>query len=74
MNSVCSTFDLYGFFGTTGLLGMLLGLKCGMVRGCAREVNLAQVRCVMIFVFAAPPTLVDVCLMALVLQQLIEYY
>ena len=57
-----------------GFLGILLGLKCGMVRDCAREVNLAQVSRVMMFVFVALPTLVGVWLMALVLRQLIEYY
>ena len=57
-----------------GFLGILFGLKCGMVRDCAREVSLVQVSCVMMFVFVAPPTLVGAWPMALVLWQLIEYY
>ena len=52
-----------------GILGILLGLKCGMVRDFAREVSLAQISCTV-----ALPTLVGEWSMALVLWQRIEYY
>ena len=52
-----------------GLLGILLGLKCGMVRDCAREVSLVLVSCILMYVFVASPTLVGAWLMALVIRQ-----
>ena len=39
-----------------GFLGILFGLKCGW--GCARVVSLAQVSCIVIEIFVAPPNLV----------------
>ena len=54
------------------IFGILLGLKYGMVRDCARELSLAQVSCISTYV--ALPTLVGACSMALVLRQRIECY
>ena len=45
-----------------GILGILLGLECGMIRDCAREVSLAQVSCILMYIcYVAPPTLVGAC-------------
>ena len=51
------------------LLGILLGLKCGMVRDC-----MAQISCLLVYVYLAQLTLVGVWSMALVLWQCIEYH
>ena len=45
-----------------------------MVKGCVREVSLAQVSCMLMYVYVAPPTPVGVWLMVLGPQQRIEYY
>ena len=55
-------------------LGILLGLKCGMVRDRAREVSLEQVSCRLMYVYVTPPTQVGEWSMALVLLQCAEYY
>ena len=48
-----------------GILGILLGGRrvmctiffCGrIVKGCVREVRLAQVSCILMYVYVAPPT------------------
>ena len=54
-----------------GILEKLLGL---MVKGCVREVSLAQVSCILMYVYVAPPIPVGACSMALGLRQHIEYY
>ena len=54
-----------------GILGILLGL---MVKGCVREVSLAQVSCILMYVYVASPTLVGAWLMALGLRQRNDYY
>ena len=55
------------------IVGILLGLKCRILRDGSREKSLAQVSCVMLYVYVVPPTLVGWWLMALVLRQSIEY-
>ena len=45
-----------------------------IVMGCVREVSLAQVSCILMHVYVAPPTPVGVWSMALGLWQRIEYY
>ena len=57
-----------------GILGKLLGLMGRIVKGCVREVSLAQVSCILIYVYVAPPTPVGAWSMALGLQQRFEYY
>ena len=57
-----------------GILGKLLGLIGRIVKGCVREVSLAQVSCILTYVYVAPPTSVGACSMALGLRQHIEYY
>ena len=37
-------------------LGKLLGLMGRIVKGCVREVSLAQVSCILMYVYVAPPT------------------
>ena len=55
-------------------LGILLGLMGRIVKGCVREVSLAQVSCILMYVYVAPPIPVGAWLMALGLRQHIEYY
>ena len=57
-----------------GILGKLLGLMGRIVKGCVREVSLAQVSCILMYVYVAPPTPVGAWSMALGLWQRIEYY
>ena len=57
-----------------GILGKLLGLMGRIVKECVREVSLAQVSCILMYVYVAPPTPVGAWLMALGLRQRIEYY
>ena len=52
-----------------GILGKLLGLMGRIVKGCVREVSLAQVSCILMYVYVAPPTPVGAWSMALGLQQ-----
>ena len=39
-----------------GILGKLLGVMGRIVKGCVREVSLAQVSCILMYVYVAPPT------------------
>ena len=55
----------------TGDLGEIAGR---MVKGCVREVSLAQVSCILMYVYVAPPTPVGAWSMALGLRQRFEYY
>ena len=48
-----------------GILGKLLGLMGRIVKGCIREVSLAQVSCILMYVYVAPPTPVGAWSMAL---------
>ena len=48
-----------------GILGKLLGLMGRIVKGCVREVSLAQVSCIRMYVYVAPPTPVGAWSMAL---------
>ena len=57
-----------------GILGKLLGLMGRIVKRCVREVSLAQVRCILMYVCVAPPTPVGAWSMALGLRQRFEYY
>ena len=57
-----------------GILGKLLGLIGRIVKGCVREVSLAQVSCILMYVYVAPPTPVGAWSMALGLRQRFEYY
>ena len=57
-----------------GILGKLLGLMGRIVKGCVREVSLAQVSCILMYVYVAPPTPVGAWSMALGLRQHFEYY
>ena len=57
-----------------GILGKLLGLMGRIVKGCVREVSLAQVSCILMYVYVAPPTPVGTWSMALGLWQRFEYY
>ena len=57
-----------------GILGKLLWLMGRIVKGCVREVSLAQVSCILMYVYVAPPTPVGAWLMALGLRQRFEYY
>ena len=57
-----------------GILGKLLGLMGRIVKGCVREVSLAQVSCILMYVYVAPPTPVGAWSMALGLRQRFEYY
>ena len=43
----------------------LLGLMGRIVKGCVREVSLAQVSCILMYVYVAPPTPVGAWSMAL---------
>ena len=52
----------------------LLWLMGRIVKGCVREVNLAQVSCILMYVYVAPPTPVGAWSMALGLQRRFEYY
>ena len=54
-----------------GILGKLLGR---IVKGCVREVSLAQVSCILMYVYVAPPAPVGAWSMALQLRQRFEYY
>ena len=45
-----------------------------IVKECVREVSLAQVSCILMYVYVAPPTPVGAWSMALGLQQRFEYY
>ena len=56
-----------------GILGKLLGLMGRIVKGCVREVSLAQVSCILMYVNVALPTPVGAWSMALGLRQNIEY-
>ena len=55
-------------------MGKLLGLMSRIVKGCVREVSLAQVSCILMYVYVAPPTPVGAWSMALGLRQHFEYY
>ena len=55
-------------------LGILGKLLARIVMGCIRELSLAQVSCVLMYVYVAPPTPVGAWSMALGLRQRIEYY
>ena len=57
-----------------GILWILLVLIGRIVKGCVREVSLAQVSCILVYVYVAPPTPVGAWLMVLGLRQCIEYY
>ena len=57
-----------------GILGKLLGLMGRIVKRCVREVSLAQVSCILMYVCVAPPTPVGAWSMALGLRQRFEYY
>ena len=57
-----------------GILGKLLGLMGRIVKECVREVSLAQVSCILMYVYIAPPTPVGAWSMALGLRQRFEYY
>ena len=57
-----------------GILGRLLGLMGRIVKGCVREVSLAQVSCILMYVYVAPPTPVGAWSMALGLRQRFECY
>ena len=57
-----------------GILGKLLGLMGRIVKGCVREVSLAQVSCILMYTYVALPTPVGVWSMALGLRQRFEYY
>ena len=50
-------------------LGKLLGLMGRIVKGRVREVSLAQVSCILMYVYVAPPTPVGAWSMALGLRQ-----
>ena len=39
-----------------GILGKLLGLMGRIVKRCVMEVSLAQVSCILMYVYVAPPT------------------
>ena len=67
LNNPVLTFQL-------GILGKLLGLMGRIVKGCVREVSLAQVSCILMYVYVAPPTPVGAWSMALGLRQRFEYY
>ena len=54
---------------TGDILGKLLGLMGRIVKGCVREVSLAQVSCILMYVYVAPPTPVGAWSMALGLRQ-----
>ena len=54
-----------------GILGKLLGR---IVKRCVMEVSLAQVSCILMYVYVAPPTPVGAWSMALGLRQRFEYY
>ena len=64
--------SLYDY--TLWILGKLLGLMGKIVKGCVREVSLAQVSCILMYVYVAPPTPVGAWSMALGLRQCFEYY
>ena len=57
-----------------GILEKLLGLMGRIVKGCVREVSLAQVSCILMYVYVAPPTSMGAWSMALGLRQHFEYY
>ena len=57
-----------------GIMGKLLGLMGRIVKGCVREVSLAQVSCILMYVYVALPIPVDAWSMALGLWQRFEYY
>ena len=52
-----------------GILGKLLGSMGRIVKGCVREVSLAHVSCILMYVYVAPPTPVGAWSMALGLRQ-----
>ena len=54
--------------------GDLWGLMGRIVKGCVREVSLAQVNCILMYVYVAPSTPVGAWSMALWLRQRFEYY
>ena len=51
----------------------MLGLIDRIVKRCVREVSLAQVSCILMYVYVAPPTPVGAWSMALGLRQRFEY-
>ena len=53
-------------------LGKLLGLMARIVKGCVREVSLAQVSCILMYVYVALPTPVGAWSMALGLRQCMQ--
>ena len=57
-----------------GILGKLLGLMGRIVKACVREVSLAQVSCILMFVYVAPPTPVGAWSMALGLRHNFIFY
>ena len=54
--------------------GKLLWLMGRIVKGCVREVSLAQVSCILMYVYVAPPTPAGAWSIALGLRQRFEYY
>ena len=58
----------------TGDLGEIAVVNGRMVKGCVREVSLAQVSCILMYIYVAPPTPVGAWSMALGLRQRFEYY
>ena len=57
-----------------GILGKLLGLMGRIVKGCDREVSLAQVSYTLMYVYVAPPTPVGAWSVALGIRRHFEYY
>ena len=57
-----------------GILGKLLWLMGRIVKGCVREVSLAQVSCILMYVYVAPPTPVGAWSMALGLRSVLSIY
>ena len=55
-------------------MGKLLGLMGRIVKRCVREVSLAQVSCILMYVYVALPTPVGAWSVALGLRQRFEYY
>ena len=58
----------------TGDLGEIAGVNGQIVKGCVREVSLAQVSCILMYVYVPLPTPLGAWSMALGLQQRIYYF
>ena len=65
--------SIYIRFFQLGIFGILLGLMGRIVKRCVREVSLAQVSCILMYVYVAPLTPVDAWSMALGLRRHTEY-